>query len=91
MDKDNPLHLKIRAIVNHYDPIKLLQDGCPEAEYDPEVKLIARILSRCDLNPELTTEITYRVFVHMFDERTTGPKENYQDLARDLYSSKERR
>ncbi|OGE29496.1 hypothetical protein A2867_00815 [Candidatus Daviesbacteria bacterium RIFCSPHIGHO2_01_FULL_40_11] len=87
MVKTASLHAKITGLVNTYDPIHLLSMGCPEDEYNGEVKRIIRGLKKAS-NPEQLCNLLHGIFVDMFDERLAGPKENYQQLAIDLFKLK---
>lgn len=87
MVKTASLHARIRELVNKYDPIHLIDNGCPEDEYNGEVKRIIQGLKKTS-NPEQLRDLLHTIFVEMFDERLAGPKENYQQLAIDLFKLK---
>lgn len=87
MVKTISLHARIRELVNKYDPIHLIDMGCPEDEYDGEVKRIIKGFKKTS-NPEQLRNLLHGIFVEMFDERLAGPKENYQLLAADLFKLK---
>ncbi len=84
MPTEISLHIKVRKIINKYDPIRLLDMGCPEDEYDGEARRIARRLKNSQ-NSEQVLNLVHRIFIRMFDEKLAGSKENYQQLATDLY------
>ena len=58
-----------------------------EDEYNGEVKRIIRGLKKAS-NPEQLCNLLHGIFVDMFDERLAGPKENYQQLAIDIFKLK---
>ena len=57
----------IKAVVDKHDPEWLLRAGCPDDEYDPEIKMIfARI--RNDMKVQEIAEIIHAVFLKMFND-----------------------
>lgn len=87
MIKRGSLHTRIKELVNKYDPINLIDMGCPKDEYDGEVRRIIEVLKKAS-NPEQLRDLIYGIFVDMFDNRLAVPKENYQQLAANLFKLK---
>ena len=57
----------IKAVVDKHDPECLLSAGCPDDEYDPEIKMLfSRI--RNDMTDQEIAEIIHAVFLKMFDD-----------------------
>lgn len=54
--------LRVRAVVNAVDPVGLIALGCPEDEYDPEVRDIVRLGER------VTAEEVLNVFIRWFGD-----------------------
>lgn len=80
---------EISALLYRHDPIGINQmvdaeDRAPENEYDPEAgTIIPRIASVS--SPEDVLEVVYEEFERWFGSRTAGPKENYRQVAQDLW------
>lgn len=87
MTKEISLKEKIKGIVNKYDPIKLLEIGAPDDEYNPEIKKILPALQKA-ISVDQLHNMVYELFVYMFDKDTAGPKKNYRKLSEELYSLK---
>ena len=88
MTKSTPLHLKMRKIVNKYDPIHLIAIGCSKDEYNGEVKRILNKWKNVSSVEELH-DLIYGIFVKMFFKNIAGPKENYQKMSADLFKLKQ--
>jgi hypothetical protein len=64
VNRNNELYIRVKDIVNKYDPINLLKCGAPEDEYEPEV---IDILNRCHfLRKEIILEEVEQIFIHWF-------------------------
>ena len=76
--------MELREIINKHDPIGLIEMGAPIDEYEPEVKTILVQINDKDSLDEIHS-IVYNEFIRWFgDSSTTGPKESYFDLAKDI-------
>jgi hypothetical protein len=77
--------MELRTIINRHDPIGLLDIGAPDDEYESEVKTIIVQLDS-DLTEQQVHDLVYQEFLRWFDdESTAGPKDAYEDLAKDIY------
>ncbi|MCS7074815.1 MAG: hypothetical protein NZ108_10150 [Bacteroidia bacterium] len=77
------LYEKVQAIINEIDPVGLIDLGCPQDEYEPEIKNFLPKLhgkSRSEIQ-----EIVYKVFSNMFDEEAGENDERYAEIAERLY------
>ncbi len=83
MKKRIPLYLRVREILNIYDPVHLYEMTEQEDEYTYEAKLIARRLRRT--NYDQMTDMVHKVFVKAFFEDFAGPRDNYKQVASALY------
>ena len=83
------LHLRIREIVNHFDPVRLIACGCPDDEYDPEIRPILRRLESGLVKDERQFgDCVRRIFVLKFDEDMTGRHDcDYRELARAIMAA----
>ncbi len=82
--KKKAIRIKLKKIVNKYDPIDLIKIGCPEDEYDPEIERILPLLSKIKNKKELLDKV-YLVFVKMFDKSIAGPKNKYKKISEELF------
>ncbi|WP_409274603.1 DUF1871 family protein [Neobacillus sp. SCS-31] len=57
----------VKEVIDEWDPIGLLGMGCPDDEYDPEIKDIVKRLSNSNSVDVLTKEIQ-EVFIKWFGE-----------------------
>lgn len=57
----------VKSVIDEWDPIGLLYLGCPEDEYDPEIKDIVALLSNATSVDELAL-IIREVFIKWFEE-----------------------
>ncbi|WP_339147161.1 MULTISPECIES: DUF1871 family protein [unclassified Sutcliffiella] len=66
-------YISVKEVIDEWDPIGLLSMGCPEDEYDPEIRDIVRLL--CDIKSvnELAVGIN-KVFIKWFEEDLTIEK-----------------
>lgn len=78
---DPPLFKAVSNIVGHVDPMRLLERGCPDDEYDHEVDAILKILSSANSESELT-ELIADVFVRMFAMKEEEEKRKYKSFAK---------
>ena len=63
----------VKEVVDEWDPIGLLGMGCPDDEYDPEIKDIVQLLSNIKTVDELT-RVIQKVFIKWFEEDLTIEK-----------------
>ena len=78
--------MELQTIINRHDPIGLIDMGAPEDEYEPEVKtIIVQLDSK--MTEEQVHNLVYQEFLRWFDdESTTGPRDAYKELAKDIYN-----
>lgn len=57
----------IKKTIDEWDPISLLEMGCPEDEYDPEIREIERLSYHAKSVDELALGIR-QVLIKWFDE-----------------------
>jgi hypothetical protein len=57
----------VKKAIDEWDPIGLLGMGCPDDEYDPEIRDIVRLLSEINSLDELAVGIQ-KVFIKWFEE-----------------------
>lgn len=60
-------YIVVKSIIDEWDPIGLLNLGCPEDEYDPEIKDIVALLPNVKSVDELALRIR-QVFIKWFEE-----------------------
>lgn len=82
--KETQIKKETRKIMNKYDPIHLLQMGCPKDEYNPEIQEIIKHKKKVKNSKEMHN-LVYNTFVKMFDKKIAGPKKNCQHLSRELH------
>lgn len=63
MDK----YIYVKEVIDEWDPIGLLGMGCPDDEYDPEIKDIVLLLSNIESVDKLAVKIQ-KVFIKWFEE-----------------------
>ena len=76
--------LKLRSIVNKYDPVGLISSGAPQDEYEPEVTTIITKLNS-NLSENEVYDLVFNEFDFWFGGSTTGPKSSYKSLSKDVY------
>ena len=79
------IYSTIKRAIDQTDPIRLLEIGAPEDEYEPEIREIVSRVGRCKSLGEIQTLI-HEVFVKWFDERIAGPKERYRAPAEAIWA-----
>ncbi|TWT27213.1 DUF1871 family protein [Planomicrobium sp. CPCC 101110] len=57
----------VKSIIDEWDPIGFLDLGCPEDEYDPEIRDIVELLPHVKSIDELALRIR-QVFIKWFEE-----------------------
>lgn len=57
----------VKSVIDEWDPIGLLDLGCPQDEYDPEIREIVALLPHVKLADELALKIR-QVFIKWFEE-----------------------
>ncbi len=75
----------VKKAVDQADPIALLEIGCPDDEYDPEIRRILDYVMDCSDTNSLSERI-YQTFVQMFDQGIAGPSETYQPIAQAIFA-----
>jgi len=78
-----PQFLILRSIVNYIDPMNL--NGCPDDEYDSEVKEIMELIPSAKSTFELA-KLIQEVFIESFSIGTVGPFQKYLRMAQLLLS-----
>ena len=77
------LHATVKQAIDQADPIGLLDMGCPDDEYNPEIgQVMAYVTAYSD--PVLLGERIHQTFVKMFDESIAGPLDVYHRIARQI-------
>ena len=88
MNKYNILST-IELEINNWDPVKLLQMGAPQNEYDMEINMIANRIQETD-DTDKIANIIYEVFIEMFEESTFSDidkfKQECNNIAKTIYS-----
>lgn len=69
MDK----YITVKKVIDEWDPIGLLSMGCPDDEYDPEIKDIVQLLSNIESVDEFADGIQ-KVFFKWFQEELNMEK-----------------
>lgn len=85
VSKYRALHKIVRNVLNTADPIGFIAAGCPEDEYDPEVKTIIPRLHGIE-SVEQVKRILHEEFVLWFDEVQAGQPQAYESAAREIYT-----
>ena len=80
----NRLPAIVKQAIDEADPIGLLAIGCPDDEYDPEIK---RVLTYVNSYTDLDSlgQRIHQTFVEMFDEHIAGSPEVYQHIAQQIH------
>jgi hypothetical protein len=73
---------ELRSLINNHDPIGLINMGCPEDEYEAEVKTIIVQLGNKQTENEIL-DLVYTEFERWFGD--AGNKKNYLPLASDIF------
>ena len=60
-------YILVKSIIDDWDPIGLLDLGCPEDEYDPEIRDVVALLPHVKSVDELALRIR-QVFIKWFEE-----------------------
>lgn len=60
-------YVVVKSIFDEWDPMGLLNLGCPEDEYDPEIRDVVALLTHVISVDELALKIR-RVFIKWFEE-----------------------
>jgi hypothetical protein len=63
----------VKEVIDEWDPIGLLGMGCPDDEYDPEIRDIIGLLSNIKSVDDLAVGIN-KVFIKWFEEDLTIEK-----------------
>lgn len=79
MEKEK-VFLKIRTILNHYDPAGVISDVDNPDEYDLEVDKIINMLTE-NISQEILADGIYRIFVECFDQKIAGDRKKYDQIA----------
>lgn len=66
------------------DPVHLMGYGNPGLEYAPEASRIMPLLPKVGSEAQLAAEI-YRIFVQCLGEDVVGSREQYDEIATDIY------
>lgn len=72
------LHDAVRQVVNAADPVGLIAIGCPEDEYEPEIRDFQK---RIEAGEEPSEDIVREVTTHWFGRATAGSPEAIQAIA----------
>lgn len=82
----------IKKVIDKYDPIGLLSIGCPQNEYNVEIKDISTNICQCKNTKEIQKHI-HKTFVKWFGKNIAGKSEKYkkpaEDIAKYFLNSKE--
>ena len=77
------LHAIVKQAIDQADPIGLLDIGCPDDEYNPEIEQVMAYVTAYS-DPVLLGERIHQTFVKMFDESIAGPLDVYHRIARQI-------
>lgn len=81
-------HSAARAVLNRFDPIGLLEIGCPEDEYEPEMGGVLSAMRTASDVRQLQREV-FSVFAQKFDQAMAGRFDRWEDLASELWALRE--
>jgi hypothetical protein len=73
----------VKQAIDQADPIGLLDMGCPDDEYDPEIERVLTYVAAY-ADPVSLGERIHQTFIEMFDKQIAGPPEVYQRIARQI-------
>jgi len=78
---------ELRAIINQHDPIELIEIGCPEDEYDSEVKTIIVQLKK-DMTEAQIYDLISNEFIRWFGYELINDRKKsvLKELAKDVYN-----
>jgi hypothetical protein len=83
----NRLSAMVKQAIDEADPIGLLAIGCPDDEYDPEIKRVLIYVSSYT-DPDSLAQRIHQTFVEMFDEHIAGSPEVYQSIAQQIHKKR---
>jgi hypothetical protein len=63
----NKLNSFVKDVIDEWDPQNLLELGCPEDEYDDEIKDIIEVIEIVNGSPEVLTVEINRIFNKAFE------------------------
>lgn len=75
------LFIKIKEIINEFDPINLLKQGMPGDEYEGEIQSIVGGLSKCNDIPQVQLLI-FSIFKDSFGANSAGSIDLYLEPAK---------
>lgn len=77
-------YIKIKEIIDNWDPIDLWRSHCPRDEYDDEIREIAKHINN-ENDENKISEIIYNVFIDAFNENLFSYKlEDCLEIARKI-------
>lgn len=75
----------VKQAIDQADPMRLLEIGAPEDEYESEIREIAGQVGTCTTVAEVQM-LLHEVFVRWFDAQLAGPKEQYRAPAQTIWA-----
>ena len=77
--------LVVREILNRHDPMGLVEIGCPDDEYDPEIAGVLRAVKEATDRNNFERRIT-EVFANQFDQASAHSFVGWGVLADELWT-----
>ncbi len=73
----------VKAVINSWDPYRLLANGMPTDEFEPEIRDLVALIPRIRTQADTVNAIS-KVFSKWFEDETFGP-EYCMDVGEELY------
>ena len=78
------LYTEVARLLREADPIRLIDIGAPDDEYDPEVSTILPRLREAK-SPDDVRRIVHEEFIHWFGAETAGPATRYAGVSGEIW------
>lgn len=78
------LYTEVSRLLHGADPIRLIEIGAPDDEYDPEVSTILPRLREARSSDDVQ-RIVHEEFIRWFDAEIAGPATDYGAVAKDIW------
>lgn len=80
------LYTEVSRLLQEADPIRVIEIGAPDNEYDLEVSTILPRLREAT-SPDDVQRIVHEEFVHWFGAETAGPAAHYAGVSKDIWEA----
>ena len=83
------IYTLVKQAIDQADPMRLLEVGAPQDEYESEIQEIVGRVGTCTTVEEVQA-LLHEVFVRWFDAQLAGPKEEYRAPAQSIRAGLQR-